>query len=137
MVEATLVNFVTTQRYIPKGSKLHTSRHENLKSHLLKANSSPLYTVCRVCQSISYLRKRATLILGGMVAGKPSAQVWRRTAGHGVVVGVSTYSQPTRQHHLPTVHLHLKAHLLDPNVKYFFITFILFGSIMIYFKRDE
>jgi hypothetical protein len=31
----TSVNFnVTTRRYIPEDSKLHTRRHENLKSHM-------------------------------------------------------------------------------------------------------
>jgi hypothetical protein len=28
-----VVNYLTTQQYIPEVSKLHTSRRENLKSH--------------------------------------------------------------------------------------------------------
>jgi hypothetical protein len=82
------------------------------------------------------LRKRAILILEGMVVGKSNAQVLRRTAGHGAVVGVSTSSWST-PHHLPTVqHLHLKAHLLEQNVKYSVLMFILFGLITIYFKSE-
>jgi hypothetical protein len=85
---------------------------------------------------MSYLRKRTTLTLEGMVVGNSNAQVLRRTAGHGAVVGVSISSRST-SHHLPTVqHLHLKAHLLDQNVKYSVLTFILFGLIMIYFKSE-
>lgn len=73
-------------------------------------------------------------MMGGMVVGGYNVQVLRRTAGHGAAVGVSTSSPPT-PHHLLTVQLlHLKAHLLDQNVKYFFLTLILFGLIMIYFK---
>jgi hypothetical protein len=92
-----------------------------------------VYALCRVYQSTSYLRKRVTLILGGLVVGNSSAQVLRRTIGQGAAVGVSTSSWSTPQLHLPTVqHLHLKAHLLDPNVKYFVLTLILFGLIMIF-----
>jgi hypothetical protein len=80
---------------------------------------------------MSYLRENATLMVGGIVVGNYNAQVLRRTAGHGAVAGVSTSRLPTPRHHLPTVQLlHLKAHLLDQNVKHILLS--LFGLIMIY-----
>lgn len=56
-------------------------------------------------------------MVGGSVVGNYNVQVLRRTAGHGAVVGESTSRLATPHHHLPTVHLRLKAHQLDQNVK--------------------
>ena len=77
-------------------------------------------TLCRVCQSTSYLRKREILMVGGSVVGNRNVWVWRRTAGHVAAVGVSTSSPQTPRHRLPTAHLHTKVHQLGQNVKSLF-----------------
>jgi hypothetical protein len=67
-------------------------------------------------------------MVGGTVVGNSNVQVLKRTVGHVAAAGVSTSRLPAPQQYLPTVqHLHLKAHLLDQNVKYFFAYFILFN----------
>jgi hypothetical protein len=53
----TSVNFnVTTRRYIPEDSKLHTRRLENLKSHILNMITPYEYMSLEAYQRLGYIK---------------------------------------------------------------------------------